>query len=258
MQLKPQANGGYPQESQLLPVQPATFSADFLKGLQSSCDSISRLEALSPWKELVSVFSWAIIATETPTRLPPGTSATLDNLAEVHLKEVQGLVNTQLYSRESSISTFINGIRNGQRWLKIVEKLGPGCVVLAAGETHGLYPLSTRDCAEVDLDRVMEWVQTARSELVAWSKTWGAIVMRAVMGKFDNEEWNKAIDAEDEVDWKEGMAVVCSQLPWKEMPENLEIWQEDDELVILLARVCLLAAKVLVRQAIVQGEVTIV
>lgn len=92
------------------------------------------------------------------------------------------------------------------------------------GRGRQLLPWSCQYCSKMDLDRAMEWVQIARPELVAWSKTWGAIVMRAVMGKFEEEEGHGAMDTgedgaiygEDGVEgWKARMAVVCSRLPWK-------------------------------------------
>lgn len=75
----------------------------------------------------------------------------------------------------------------------------------------------------------MEWVQTTKPGLVAWSiqrHGWGARVIRAVIGvEFKGEEGHKGIDhggrGEDVVEGR--MKVVSAQLLCRNDPKDQEI-----------------------------------
>lgn len=179
--------------------------------------------AAEAWEDLTSCITNAEFAEQAATLFPERT-ADCDLAQAVFSVIVSDTSAPPPPPNDDPVEIIFSGIRDGQRWVEIAETLGPGWLVLAAGGEEGLSLWSCENCSKVELDRAMEWVQTARPDLVAWSRTWGPMVMRAVMGRFgdadaDGEgggqgegQGQEAIDSEGK-GWKGRMVELCLRLP---------------------------------------------
>lgn len=176
---------------------------------------------------------------EGEARLPP--PAGRNPRADAILAHLHSFGAPQGPASEDERRRIYEGLRDGERWEVLAGGVGPGVLVLVAAVAGGGgRGLSWWRCKEVGWGEVagaVGWVLERRPAVVAWCRTWGAELVRGLMGVFLVQGGvagggGGGAGGEEEVrggrEWRRRVLELCNRMPRGAAPVAGVLPVEDD------------------------------
>lgn len=184
--------------------------------LAAASRKVLNVESRGAWAVLEAMITQCVVVSRGEDLAPPSTHGRNPRVDAIYANLLAEHPGPQGPFSEDPKKLFLDALLNGERWEVLAGGVGPGVILLiamAAGGLSGLALWKTKEVGWGGVEGAVMWVMEARPELVAWCRTFGAVLVRGCMGVFEAPGGVGVEVVREREEWGRRMVGLCNWCP---------------------------------------------